>query len=171
MIRYGKTEPLLANCISKLLKQMSFSKLITIAIGFTSLSEFFTAAWPWQRERLDTFEGQFHWWIFNETFFALFPPLLCFIIKTTFAVTCSVIRWWNKKLPNFPPKIAQKMIVTLLEIAQKVTEIIGLLLWDNFLPNIVTLGIEPVVNIIKRSTIVNYYASFSMIGNLLRVRL
>ena len=46
MIRYGKTEPLLANCISKLLKQMSFSKLITIAIGFTSLSEFFTAAWP-----------------------------------------------------------------------------------------------------------------------------
>ena len=108
MIRYGKTEPLLANCISKLLKQMSFSKLITIAIGFTSLSEFFTAAWPWQRERLDTFEGQFHWWIFNETFFALFPPLLCFIIKTNFAVTGSVIRWWNKKLPNFPPQNCPK---------------------------------------------------------------
>ena len=41
----------------------------------------------------------------------------------------------EKKLPNFPPKIAQKvihtffyMLVTLLEIAQKATNIFGLLL-------------------------------------------
>ena len=49
-------------------------------------------------------------------------------------------RWWNKKVPNFDQKLPKKylhtfyMKVTLLELAQKVTKIFGLLLWDNLLP-------------------------------------
>ena len=46
--------------------------------------------------------------------------------------TDSVTRWWNKKLPNFPQKVATYFFITvpLNEIAQQITKILGLLLWD-----------------------------------------
>ena len=49
-------------------------------------------------------------------------------LPLTFTLTTSVIRWWNKKLPNFSqncPKSSHTfyIIVTSLEIAQKVTKL------------------------------------------------
>ena len=56
--------------------------------------------------------------------------------------TSSVTRWWNKKLPKFPHKNAQKVAthflndIVIIRNSPKITKIFGQLLWDNLLPRI-----------------------------------
>ena len=51
-------------------------------------------------------------------------------------VECSVTRWWNKKLPNFPQKVATHFLHNrdIIRNSPKGNQIFWLLLWTNLLP-------------------------------------